>query len=383
MRQIMFLCLLIFGVHAAPKKTICLNMIVKNESRIIHECLHSVKDLIDYWVIVDTGSTDGTQDIIRSVMKGIPGQLYERPWVNFEVNRNEALQYARGTADYIMMIDADEKVDFHTLQKQFPSDLDAYFITVRESGADYQRLFLIKDTAPWRWQGVLHETLMCSRAYSSNLLDNVVLLSNTANGARSQDPQKYLKDAMVLEKALIDEPDNSRYMFYLAQSYFNAGEYQKAKVAFQKRSTMGGWDEEVYWALYRVAQLTQTLDKDVPAANEAFKKAHQYRPRRAEPLFHLANNYVDQGDYLGAYALAKYALTIPTPNDHVFVEHWIYRHGFLLALARAAHALQFYGETKEVCEKISKMPHIDSALKANMEENVRILSEALKPVKIQ
>lgn len=41
-------------------------MIIKNESKIIKKCLNSIADYLDYWIISDTGSTDGTQDIIKS-----------------------------------------------------------------------------------------------------------------------------------------------------------------------------------------------------------------------------------------------------------------------------------------------------------------------------
>src|SRR5574340_542399 len=94
------------------KKTICLNMIVKNESKVIERCLASVKPIIDTWVIVDTGSTDGTQAIVREFLKDIPGELHERPWVNFGHNRNEALELARGKADYLLLIDADDKLAY-------------------------------------------------------------------------------------------------------------------------------------------------------------------------------------------------------------------------------------------------------------------------------
>lgn len=70
---------------------ICLSMIVKNEAPVIRRCLDSVKPVIDHWIIVDTGSTDGTQDIIRAAMADIPGTLVERPWVDFAYNRTEAL----------------------------------------------------------------------------------------------------------------------------------------------------------------------------------------------------------------------------------------------------------------------------------------------------
>ena len=50
-----------------PKLT--LSMIVKNESHIILECLNSLYKEIDYWVIVDTGSTDNTKEIITNFFK--------------------------------------------------------------------------------------------------------------------------------------------------------------------------------------------------------------------------------------------------------------------------------------------------------------------------
>ena len=78
------------------RSTICLNMIVKNEIAVIARCLESVKSFIDYWVIVDTGSTDGTQAMIQSIMQDIPGELHERPWRDFGFNRTEAAELARG-----------------------------------------------------------------------------------------------------------------------------------------------------------------------------------------------------------------------------------------------------------------------------------------------
>jgi glycosyltransferase involved in cell wall biosynthesis len=91
---------------------ICLNMIVKNEADVVAETLDSVAPYISSWVIVDTGSTDGTQDVIRKHMArlGIPGELHERPWRNFGHNRTEALNLAQGHGDYIWVIDADDIV---------------------------------------------------------------------------------------------------------------------------------------------------------------------------------------------------------------------------------------------------------------------------------
>ena len=78
-------------------------MIVRNEAHIVHEVLDAVAPYISSWVIVDTGSVDGTQNLIRNHMArlGIAGELHERPWRNFGDNRSEALDLAQGHGDYI------------------------------------------------------------------------------------------------------------------------------------------------------------------------------------------------------------------------------------------------------------------------------------------
>src|SRR5580700_9222733 len=136
-------------------------MIVKNESQVIEKCLSSVKPLIDYWVIVDTGSHDNTKKIIKKSLQGIPGELHERPWVGFAHNRNEALALAKNKGDYVLIIDADEVLQFSD-DFSLPSlEKDCYFITVRQIGtADAKRNCLINNHLHWKWEGVLHEVIL-------------------------------------------------------------------------------------------------------------------------------------------------------------------------------------------------------------------------------
>ena len=149
-------------------QTICLCMIVKNESRVIERCLASVRGLIDAWAIVDTGSVDGTQDLIRQTLHDLAGKLLERPWVNFGHNRTEALQLARGRAEYVLVIDADEELvqdpDFELPRLT----ADAYTAEVFYSGCTYLRRQLVRTALAWRYEGVLHEYITCEAALSED-----------------------------------------------------------------------------------------------------------------------------------------------------------------------------------------------------------------------
>src|SRR5271170_6187086 len=240
---------------------ICLNMIVKNEASVIRRSIASARPIIDHWVIVDTGSTDGTQEIIRECLRDLPGELHERPWRDFAHNRTEALELARGNADYTLIIDADDALEIPP-EIQLPElTADAYSIEIRDAALRYRRPQMVRSALPWRYEGVLHEFLTCEGAQPVKPLDGLVMRRNH-DGARRLDPITYRRDARVLEDALATEVSDflrSRYTFYLAQSYRDCGEKEKALENYVARAELGFWDQERFVSLYRVAQLKADL----------------------------------------------------------------------------------------------------------------------------
>lgn len=360
----------------ANKKKVCLNMIVKNETRVITRCLASAKPIIDYWVIVDTGSTDGTQELIKDFMKDVPGDLYERPWKNFGHNRNEALQLAKNKGDYILFIDADEIFAYDPDFKMPPLDKDFYHVMTSFGGSTYARVQLVKNDLDWKWIGVLHEAIDCPKASSNAVLKGIKDVVFT-DGARSQDPQKYQKDAKLLEDALKEEPNNTRYMFYLAQSYKDAGEYENAIKNYEKRISMGGWDEEIFWSMYQIGIMKDALKKPQEEVLTALYQAYHQRPVRAEPLYYLTNYYRRQGNYAAGYLIGTIAEKIPFPRDILFIEKWMYDYGIALELSICAYWIGKYEECLKISMNILTDPNIPQHVRECVERNANFARNKL------
>lgn len=352
-------------------------MIIKNESDVIERSLGSVKKLIDYWVIIDTGSTDGTQEIVKKFMKDIPGELHERKWVNFAHNRNEALDLAKDKGDYILFIDADEILEYSADFTLPPLDKDCYYMTVRQVNAvDVNRSALIKASLPWKWEGILHETVSCSEAKTFDKLKGVINWCNTGpRSGRSKnlnDTEKYYKDALVFEEALKKEPENSRYAYYLGQSYLAAEKYDLARKAFEKRVAMPSTDvQETYLALYDLGIIEEKVEH-FDAAIENHFKAYNFRPSRAEPLFRIATLYRKKGNYLLGYLLSKFALTIPYPEQDACVEYATYDYALLIEYANCTLLLGRFQEGLQACLKLLGNPNLPAEIREKVLANCEV-----------
>lgn len=323
----------------SASQTLCLNMIVKNEASVIRRCLDSVLPLIDRWVIVDTGSSDGTQDIIREHLRELPGELHERPWRDFAHNRSEALKLARGKSDYTLVIDADDTLEVAPGTALGELTADSYMIEISDTALIYQRMQLVRSALPWRYEGVLHEYLTCDEAGPPDQIPGIRMLRNH-DGARRKDPTTYLRDAAVLEGELQTETRPfllARYRFYLAQSYRDCGELDKALENYLARAALEFWQEEVFISLYYAAQIKETLGHSGQEVIDAYLHAAAALPTRAEALHGASRSCRHNGRYEEGYQIAKRGLEIPMPDDGLFMEPWIYQTGLLDELAVNAY----------------------------------------------
>jgi glycosyltransferase involved in cell wall biosynthesis len=371
-----------------PKYKICLNMIVKNESKIIVRLIETVKDVIDYYIISDTGSTDNTISLIKRTMKkyGIPGEVPEVSWRNFAYNRQVALEHAYKNPEikYVLIIDADEELrignsvkDFKTLKKEYFNkfDRDCYHLKKKLTGSEYFVPMLINTTRlPWIWKGVVHEYLdiqdprhfptstttqtpkfEATHDYvTDELVYNHVHFGEGANSHGLTVTEKYLRDAKLLEAELEKNPTDTRSMFYLAQSYYDAQHYEESYKRYKQRAEMGGWDQEVYYSLYRMGVCTLQLNKPYETILSHMMMAYEYRPIRMESLFELCKYCREHDMFNQGYLFGKWALSLPPQKDLLFVHQYIYDYALLDQLSLCAYYTGRYQESKDYLLKILK-----------------------------
>lgn len=361
-------------------QTVCLTMIVKDEAPIIARCLASVMALIDSWIIVDTGSTDGTQRIIREFMTDKPGELHERPWRDFAHNRTEALALARPHGDYCLIIDADDELVVEPGFTMPDLDADSYSVDIDFDGVHYLRPQIVKASLPWRYEGVLHEYLVCEEARTQGHLPLVLRINH--DGARRRDPETYRKDAKLLETTLTVETNpflRARYTFYLAQSYRDCGETRKAISAYLNRAQMGNWREEIFYSLLQAARLMESLGDEPEQVLAVYSRASEASPTRAEAAHAASRLCRNLGQFQRGYEIAKTAIDLTTPADGLFVESWVYDYGLLDEFAVNAYWAAQYWDCLNAALRALASGKVPAGERARFVQNAQFALDRMPP----
>lgn len=358
-------------VKSKKKPFMALNMIVKNEAHVILETLETILKYIDYYIIIDTGSTDKTISIIKTFFdsKGIPGEILEHnfitcdchdrsykkySWFHFGWNRSHAFNCIKGKSKYIWVIDADDLIVGNLVLPKLTSD--CYSLTYGK-GFTYQRSQIFKNNSNfnWRYEGALHEYPTCDKPnYKKIHIEGDYYVDSRRLGDRNKDPLiKFQRDIQVLTDSIADEPNNPRYVFYLGQTYFDNLKIEDSIKWYKKRAEMGGWFEEVYYSNFRVAEAIKYQKKSQMEITKAYLIAHKSCQTRAEPLYELAKYNRLLENYSIAYQYANKAAKIPFPKDQIlFLYNDVYDWKIWDELALAAYYIGNYQESYDTCLKL-------------------------------
>lgn len=368
--------------------TLCLNMIVKNESRIIRRLLDSVSKLIDSYCICDTGSTDDTKSIIENYFRerNIPGKVIQEPFQNFEYNRSFALKACDDIdADYVLLLDADmvlwynDKIAPEKL-KMLLTTHDCFFMFQGSERMYYKNTRIVKNKAGFSYKGVTHEYVeLPHNATQSILVKDMIFINDIGDGGAKAD--KFSRDVRLLKGGLEKDPNNERYMFYLANSLKDLagtqahtlssyvdqikkvceniknefkdessipGPIKSVEVAmktimkekndmylkyinesiecYKKRIAMGGFWEEVWYSYYNIGNCYMYIN-EVEKAIYHFQQSHVLYPERVENLYEVVKYYREKGQNdlaVHNYLLGKASMEKFKGRDYLFIQKDIY-----------------------------------------------------------
>lgn len=374
--------------HTVPhNKTIkiCLNMIVKNESRIIERLLSSVVNIIDCYCIEDTGSTDNTKDLITTFFKnrGIPGKIIDEPFRNFAYNRTHAIMSASGMSDYLLFIDSD-MIFTHKLSKnEIIEKLVKHDVFHVFQGSDtfyYKNVRFARNSPDCKYITPTHEYFSppSNWTYGFFTKDEIFIDDRGDGGSKGN---KTSRDIKLLTDELINNPNDERCLFYLANSYRDNNETDLAIEYYHKRVKVGGWIEEQWQSLHNIANIYKKRG-EIEKAVYYWLEAYNIYPKRIENLHKLIEHYRSRGNNNIAYHFWKLAdhsrKTYTNWGDYLFLHRDVYdfKLDYELSIIGYYCNLDKY-DLKQICMKVISHPCVEDSTIKNVLSNYKFYTQAI------
>ena len=315
---------------------ICFTMIVKNAGPLFEKVLTENLPNIDRWCILDTGSTDGTQDIIRRVLKDKKGQLYEEPFVNFKVSRNRCLELAGNICKFIIMLD-----DTYILKKNLRKFLnevrgdqfsDSFSLLILSDDTEYYSNRIIKTSTGLRYIHTIHEVITSINNKNVTIpAEDAIIFDERTDYMENRTNSRKQFDLELLFKELEENPDDPRALYYIAQTYGCIGdELSKAKY-FELRINhpVQGYFQEKIDSLFELARTynfkvnykTKELmkpdhkltDEEWKRCEELYLQAYELDKKRPDSLYFIGIHYYLEKNYQIAYKHFKLAFELGYP----------------------------------------------------------------------
>ena len=366
------------------KPTLCLNMIVKNEGKIIHRLLESVVSIIDAFCICDTGSTDNTCEIITTFFENhnIKGKLIRESFKNFEYNRNFSLFSCLGLSDYVLLLDADMILDIRNFDKNMLNVADSFYILQGSDDFYYQNMRIVKNNGLYKYMGVTHEYIDTpNNNRNANIDKTQLFIKDYGDGGSKVD--KFERDVLLLTNGLIDDPTNMRYHFYLANSYHDLGKNEEAIEMYKKRIILGGWNQEIWYSYYRIGVCYKKLGR-MSDAIYYWLEGYEYLPERLEALHEILYYYRIEGKTKLAIAIYNICKAILdkklNTDDYLFLEAPVYLYKIYYEYTICASYVGIKDINNEVVIILNECNV--SNINNNLLSNMKFYKHILKPLKM-
>jgi glycosyltransferase involved in cell wall biosynthesis len=361
--------------------TVGLVMIVKDEEAVIERALLSARPFISTYMIVDTGSTDRTKEIIQQTLADLSGQIIDRPWVSFGHNRSEALALCDGHMDWAIMLDADDTIEGRVPPPSgWAMAVDAFMLQIKHGSINHIRHQIFRTDIGWAYEGTVHEYAVCrTKKYPVlAVLPSETYMNTRCEGSRSKDPNKYLNDARLLEVELAKDPHNARTLFYLAQSYRDAGHIETAVGHYRRYMDLSGCGESIqerYVSLLNLISLVQDQEEKLRLTWTAIDLC----PDRLDAPYLYLKQRREEGLPVTqqCYAVGSIVKNRTISPMYMFAMPAVYEWGMDDELAIVAFATGHYREAYEASTRCM-MTATTADMRANAAKNAKSAYDAMQ-----
>jgi len=314
---------------------ICYTMIIKNGGPLLEQVLTENLPIIDRWCILDTGSTDGTQDTIRRILKNKKGKLFEEPFVDFKVSRNRCLELAKQTCKFIVMLD--DTYSIHGDLRSFLTEVrgdqfgDTFSLLIQSDDTEYYSNRIIKSTTNLRYIHTIHEVITDKNNINVTVPANkAIIFDHRADYMEQRTNDRKQFDLSLLFKEVEDYPDDPRALYYIAQTYGCIGDEKGKAEYFEKRIAhpVQGYFQEKIDACFELARCynfkinpitkePHTSEKlslgEWKICEKLYLQAYSLDIKRPDSLYFIGIHYYLENNYKSAYTYFKKAFEIGYP----------------------------------------------------------------------
>lgn len=368
---------------------ICFGAIIKNESKIIRRLFESIKEFIDYWVIIDTGSTDSTLEILESFKKEIPGEIHQSEWINFETNRNELLEKTLNKGKYTLLMDADmilKKSNSNFTKKDLIKHLEEnyknpcfYLKQVNEILDWWNNRIINRSKNVWIYSVVTHESLALLKSefdpkdWSETKINDLWISDIGDGGSKTK---KLERDIRLLTENIPKETNSYKLfhmLFYLGQSYINLSFSEPSDYTEDDKNGFKSMalriysnaislsnsfpvDEEELWCCnWFLAQAMHAVGYSLRQVQNQYLASFNSRPYRIEPMYELMflafkNNDFNSAYHFGTMCLEQFddkekkpiLILLKPKKDNLFIR-------------RDFHEVLFWFYFGHVCDSLGKL----------------------------
>lgn len=297
-------------------------IMVKNAGPQFEDTLKKNMKNIDRWTILDTGSTDQTIELVHNTLVGIKqGELYEEPFINFRDSRNKCLDLAGADCKFIMMLDDTYVIDGNL--REFLNIVrgdqysDSFTLFIKSDDTEYGSNRIIKSDSGLRYIYKIHEVI------TDKDNKNVVIPIQTAkiidkrfDYMEERTKNRKQLDLKLLYEEVEDDPNNPRTYYYLAQTYNQLEDYQKAFYYFMKRCEFvnSGFLQERVDAAFEAARIANfKLNRPWEECLQLYERAFKIDETRPESLYFIGIHYYMEGNIIDAYKYLKRGFEIGYP----------------------------------------------------------------------